>query len=350
MSDITCNTLDNGCKNLYLPPNTGVDCPATGGGKISVAQSVGINGINTPPDVTTIQDALNRVSSSEGGANPPLKIDGLFGSKTKNAIQQFQIKQFGWSGADGKINPHGQTIARISQLLASPIKAIIAKDDTATQIFRNAMRFGIARAARMVRAALVEIDRAMVVVDMKDEIFPTRHSRADKMRRLNDYFKIDQFQRAEKFWWLQHIRRIFATIEVVLNRPGGHWGTRGFEIDDSGIMYSITKQKAIGWTNFGGFFRGGETETIGNRRFSVDSIYIIREQIYYLAANVNAAIFIVHELAHFCGTNSVGSRIDDFGAYGEPLAPKVFLLSPLQRVHHADSYSRFANACLNEKA
>ena len=351
MSKIIGSTMDNGCKKIYLS-QSGIDetPPTLNNGKVSVTQSVGLKSVNLPPDVRKIQDALNRVSPAGGGASPPLKIDGLCGPKTTKAIQQFQIKQFGWSGADGKINPNGQTITRLNELLF-PASKTIAKDDTATQIFKNAMQLGIIRAGQMVVAALNEIDRAAQVIEMKDEIFPTLHSRADKMRLLNRYFRIDEFQYGgEKSLWLQHIRRIFVTMQLVLNRPGGVWGTRGFQVDDSGIRYKAD-EKLLAWATVGGFFLSGEMLPPPLQQFRDDTIYFVRENIIWQANTNYAGYAIVHEMAHFCGnTEAIGSTIDDFDAYGEPEAPAVFLLRPWQHVRHADSYARFAKACLEKKS
>src|SRR5262249_54727349 len=43
-----------------------------------------------------------------------LEVDGNCGPKTKAAIQAFQLKQFGWSLADGRVDPYKQTIGRLN--------------------------------------------------------------------------------------------------------------------------------------------------------------------------------------------------------------------------------------------
>ena len=84
---------------------------------VAINDKVGILCINRPEDVTKIQDALNRVPPDQGRAVPPLVPNGYCDNKTTDAIQKFQLKQFGWPGADGKIFPGGQTITRINELL-----------------------------------------------------------------------------------------------------------------------------------------------------------------------------------------------------------------------------------------
>jgi hypothetical protein len=88
---------------------------------ITIADKVGINCRNLKPDVTKIQDALNRVPADQGRALPPLVVNGVCDKRTTDAIQKFQLKQFGWPGADGKIFPGGETITRINQLLPDPV-------------------------------------------------------------------------------------------------------------------------------------------------------------------------------------------------------------------------------------
>ncbi len=86
----------------------------------SISASVGLNGVNRYDDVVVIQKLLNQVPVIEGGPSPLLVVDGICGPKTRGAIQQFQLKQFGWSGADGRVDPGQQTLARLNQFDAGP--------------------------------------------------------------------------------------------------------------------------------------------------------------------------------------------------------------------------------------
>lgn len=56
-----------------------------------------------------VQKLLNRVPCESGGPIPQLKIDGKCGTKTKEAIQKFQLHHFGWHGADGRVDPNKRT-------------------------------------------------------------------------------------------------------------------------------------------------------------------------------------------------------------------------------------------------
>lgn len=82
----------------------------------TISASVGrMGGVNRPDDVTTVQELLNQVPTNSGGAAPPLRPDGLCGNKTIRAIQEFQLHHFGWSGADGKVNPDGETLRKLNE-------------------------------------------------------------------------------------------------------------------------------------------------------------------------------------------------------------------------------------------
>jgi hypothetical protein len=77
--------------------------------------SVGsMGGINLPEDTLTVQQLLNQVPVSEGGPAPPLEEDSKCGPLTKAAIQKFQLKHFGWKGADGRVDPDGVTLAKLN--------------------------------------------------------------------------------------------------------------------------------------------------------------------------------------------------------------------------------------------
>lgn len=81
----------------------------------TILGSVGINGNNYANDVKTVQELLNQVPYISGGPTPPLKVDSICGPKTKDAIQKFQLRHFGWGGADGRVDPNGPTLAKLNE-------------------------------------------------------------------------------------------------------------------------------------------------------------------------------------------------------------------------------------------
>jgi hypothetical protein len=83
---------------------------------ISAPVGLGLKARNVPADVRVVQELLNGVGEAEGGPKVGLKVDGICGSKTTGAIQQFQLKHFGWKLADGRVDPNGPTLAKLNQL------------------------------------------------------------------------------------------------------------------------------------------------------------------------------------------------------------------------------------------
>lgn len=81
----------------------------------TISASVGrMGGRSLPADTVTVQQLLNQVAAGQGNPVPLLEVDGLCGPKTIDAIQRFQLQHFGWSGADGRVDPAGQTLARLN--------------------------------------------------------------------------------------------------------------------------------------------------------------------------------------------------------------------------------------------
>lgn len=82
----------------------------------TITQCVGVGCKPQSPDVKTVQQLLNGVLPAFGGPVEKLKEDGICGPKTQAAISNFQLKQFGWKGADGRVDPGKQTIQRLNEL------------------------------------------------------------------------------------------------------------------------------------------------------------------------------------------------------------------------------------------
>lgn len=351
MSTVTAITLNEVCTQIFVKDNENQKpvSPNKGGGKaIQINAPVGIGGANMSQDVITIQKALNGVFSADGGASPPLVVDGFCGQKTKNAIQQFQLKQFGWSGADGKINPGGQTIRRLNEVLGNepaPNDDIPPVDDeTANTVFKTAMTAGLLTAQRWIYAAQSNLDMALVVVDQPDVpgMIPA-FGRAERMRHVNRYFKIDEMNPNQRRITLQRIRQVYSTMLQIFQRPGSLWGEKAFEIDSTGVAYKEASG-ATAHTDASGYFKGNQPNSF-RKSYRADRIYFVRENIAYFMDLDRGVRTIVREMAHFCGDARTGWAIHDFSAYGEPETFDVSRLTMAERVRHADTYARFARTC-----
>ena len=86
-----------------------------------ITASVGLNGKNKDPDTRTIQELLNKVPSGQGGPKALLEVDGICGRLTRGAIHNFQLHHFGWSGADGRVDPGMQTLAKLNEFDPDPL-------------------------------------------------------------------------------------------------------------------------------------------------------------------------------------------------------------------------------------
>lgn len=77
--------------------------------------SVGKGGVNNHADVITVQTLLNQHIQSLIPLMP-LKIDGKIGSRTIDAIMEFQRRVVGLSQPDGRVDPNGRTLAKLNQV------------------------------------------------------------------------------------------------------------------------------------------------------------------------------------------------------------------------------------------
>jgi Putative peptidoglycan binding domain len=84
----------------------------------NISAVVGSIGPNRPTDVAWIQAYLNMVPPALGGPVTKLKQDGMFGPKTKAAIEGFQRLQFG--KADGQVDPGKHTEQKLIALESEP--------------------------------------------------------------------------------------------------------------------------------------------------------------------------------------------------------------------------------------
>ena len=81
---------------------------------ITITQSVGEKGKNLRQDVLNIQKALNKIKPPL--ATKLLQEDGLCGKNTGNAITIFQKKYLMLINPDGRIDPGGRTINKLTQM------------------------------------------------------------------------------------------------------------------------------------------------------------------------------------------------------------------------------------------
>lgn len=76
----------------------------------TIQQSVGRNGANRHEDTKLVQQLLNSVPLAVGGPDPKLAVNGICDDRTQSAIFDFEFKNWGHKGADGRVEPSSVTL------------------------------------------------------------------------------------------------------------------------------------------------------------------------------------------------------------------------------------------------
>lgn len=301
-------------------------------GNTVIAASVGIKGVNKADDVRTIQQALNDVPPGQGRPTLALVVDGLCGPRTKDTIQKFQVKHFGWKFADGRVDPLKRTIAKLNQL--NPKSGYtIGIGSKENRIVRVAAVLN--EVLSTVRTAQTNLLSALTVVDMPDA--PTSFStfsRTEQMRKANAHFNVDGHPPTHRSGVLRQILQIYDRMRQVFERQGGFWGPAIFELDP------LNDPRSLAYTNGGGFFRAGETKTVNGTEIRIDSIYLC--ELLDRQVNERIELTILHELSHFCGGRTGSPEHIKDHAYGWYDFPKMKRLTLRQRLHNASTFANFA--------
>lgn len=301
--------------------------PAGGDEEISISASVGLHGANFSSDVVKIQDALNHVSTENGGASPKLNPDGKCGQKTANAIRNFQLKHFGWKGSDSLIEPGKQTLAKLNEILGKTSRGGGSQDLVASGVIQLALNFVAGAECNMLMAS--------PVLDSKNSSIGDHFStfrRESLMRHLNKHFSLDSHQDRRKAF--NKIQTIYRRMVGVFRHPGGVWGAAIFERDP------IDLEDARAYTWGGGYFKPGQTQFYKGKKVRLDSIYLCPAFFDELDQH-GQAFAVVHELAHFV------AQFDEISDYaynreGAPRGAKVRSLAPEMKIINAECYANFA--------
>lgn len=313
--------LQSGMCGKFVPARKqGAGIPAPGAGmRVSLSAPVGFKGRNIYGDVVQVQTAIVKIGPARGGQPATFGIDGNCGAKTVEAIRLFQVKQFGWSAADGLVEPGKRTELRMNEIFQAEANAV---DD-----FRPALEV----AKRWILAAQANLIAATPYLGGLNVQSPVQDlNRTARLHLLNKHFQIEQGPNRDQRFRL--IVNAFDRMRMLFQRPGGVWGPAVFERDPS-----ATDPPVIAFTTPGGYFKGGETVQADGFTFRKDSIYLC-PLFGRLANDKERAFTIVHELAHFVGHPET---IDDHAYNIE--ARKIELLLHIYRATNADCYANFAS-------
>lgn len=77
---------------------------------MGIATSVGSSGVNNKEDVLFVQSALNAYAKKHASNTFLLKVDGICGDDTTQAIFNFQKNHVGIAYPNARIDPRGRTL------------------------------------------------------------------------------------------------------------------------------------------------------------------------------------------------------------------------------------------------
>jgi Putative peptidoglycan binding domain len=280
---------------------------------------------NLSGDVYEVQRALNRFSPIDGGPSPPLVVDSICGSKTIAAIRNFQLKKFGWSGADGVVDPGQQTERALfgnspgnpyihggpdGPKASSPVSP-------ATEMYAN-----IARALSIINITRSQISSARVF-RMGGSSLGFGEGAWNKLVK---HFQIDKFKNWEKT--LSDIDRIYSDMQTAIGYvPQGVV----LFVDQS----PTSTRGAYAWAVSGGYSL--ERRQLEDHDEWPPGSILVMQKMRTLKSDAYAYV-LIHELAHYVGP--VSPDIVDYAYHRDPA--KYAALWPEQRIRNADCYSQFA--------
>jgi len=307
------------CESHCLKADLAID---GSGDDIVISASVGVGGANRPPDVVTVQNALNRVRPDRGGPVPLLDVDGICGSKTNAAIRNFQTKQQ-LAVIDGRADPNGATMRALNaeqggggsnsqdrqQREANRLAtAISTMPDT-----RNAVR----RAIGLVQAA---IDFTLVGAGLTTSDEPFNF--------VNKHFKFDGLSRDHTLADLQIIKTTYNRMDTVLRGRMGQTGTEIFGAN----MFAVDPHP-------------GSTPPQAKAYVPKEDDEELKTSLIYWTDAIDGhprdrfTYLTLHELGHFVDEDDPALEIVD---HGYAFFGTVLALNHDKRMHNADNYAMMA--------
>ena len=160
--------------------------------------SVGQGGANLERDVRIVQELLNR---QELAPLARINEDGRCGSSTIEAIRHFQVRYLGMNSPDGRVDPDGRTIRRLSS--GTTERGTGENPETR-------------RADRDARASLVSphVKETAVTTRIIDDLLP-RLANLPRARIISGYMSdSDQFWKVNYHW-----EYLFGMVEHSLTLP-----------------------------------------------------------------------------------------------------------------------------------
>jgi hypothetical protein len=325
---------------------------------VVIAASVGAAGANKPTDVRAIQSALNDVPSANGGPTPPLKVDGIVGSKTLAAIKHFQ--QTHVKVVDSRIDPKGRTLAALNAELGSTVP-IAAQGLTGAaqgtrvpeflppdpEILATVVRL-LGRIREVIRAAtfrLATVDRFITNQKLSVPQGPFLANVRESVEILEAAFSIGKINNPRPPF--DNIKRVFQNMTVALNRTFETAPLIAPVLFVPNTHISMEPRAAAYTSRGGAFFKPGEK--LDGINEPADRIYVCRNMLK--APEDFQVAALVHELAHFVSGQPI--EVVDVVKQGTMLKlrdrPRFNAIRPEDKIRSAEHYSFFAMAAKSPK-
>lgn len=290
--------------------------PSASGGALGLTAPVGgaQRCRNLASDVRAVQKALNSFAAVDGGPNPKLVEDGIYGPKTAAAIQKFQVKNFGYGGADGVVDPGMQTDRKLA-----------GGSEDATGLPQE-MYGKIGYALTVINITRSQISAAR---SFREGLTSFTGMGEASWNKLVKHFQIDKFPN-----WsaqLDAIDRVYSDMQTAI----GH-------VPQGVVLFADEPPgKSSGYFAFtyaGGYGSGNRGKKTADGTY-MDSIYFTPKMRTMMQDAF--AYIMIHELAHYVGPDDrSGNGILDYAYHRNPVSYQW--LVPWQRVRNADCYSQYA--------
>ncbi|MPY90195.1 MAG: hypothetical protein GEU99_20005 [Luteitalea sp.] len=196
-----------------------------------LTRPVGRGGVQSGPDVSTVQRALNEVPPELGGPVEKLNPDGLVGHFTLGAIEKFQLHHFAFK--DGRVDVFGKTHAKLSSM--RPAK----------RAFVSAAKANLNEAQRTIRAAGAKLLQAQTELLTGGGLLGRRN-----LDLVDLHFGVLKSPNPREA--IDRLKGVYDRMLAVFARPGGLWGVNAFDADP------FTEPDAGAFTFWGGFDRPGQ--------------------------------------------------------------------------------------------
>lgn len=334
-TECTARTFAGGC---FSPK------PEKEDGDLVISASVGAGGFNRPPDVRTIQSALNEVDPTDGGPSPTLAVDGINGPLTMTAIANYQKLKLGFS--DSRVDPNGPTLRTLNaDRRTAPVASAGAPSRRAQAVptlppnpfVIPVIESLIPQIRIAIRAAIFHLDIARRHVTTSKLTLPEGPFLATErqsLRLIDRFFSLSKLQNPLPSF--QRLRTAYFNMNVALNR--------NFEVPAviAKSLFVINPKKfmeakARAYTTAGGAFAGPKAR---NKLGLPSELIFFCENMATLTRS-DQIMTAIHELAHYVSPAS-DPTVDPANGFFFRDTPRMDALQPQQKVRNAEHYAAFA--------